>query len=174
MNYRWNWGVFFQQVPSGETTYAGWLLLGLKWTVTLSLTAWIIALIVGSVVGVCRTAPNKWLSGWATAYVEVFRNIPLLVQLFIWYFVLPPVMRGYWRLDVLRVQQPYSFAHAMASSISAPGVQRALSPVSCGSAVDFAAGQGLDHISQLFGYCKIKHDRIDCEPGSRPTPGQPG
>jgi glutamate/aspartate transport system permease protein len=96
MNYKWNWGVFFQQVPSGETTYLGWLLLGLKWTVTLSLTAWIIALIVGSLVGVCRTAPNKWLSGLATAYVEVFRNVPLLVQLFIWYFVLPELLPKAW------------------------------------------------------------------------------
>jgi glutamate/aspartate transport system permease protein len=49
-------------------------------------------MIVGSLVGVLRTVPNKWLSGFATAYVEVFRNIPLLVQLFIWYFVLPELL----------------------------------------------------------------------------------
>jgi glutamate/aspartate transport system permease protein len=47
---------------------------------------------VGSLVGVLRTVPNRWLSGLATAYVEVFRNIPLLVQLFIWYFVLPELL----------------------------------------------------------------------------------
>jgi glutamate/aspartate transport system permease protein len=45
---------------------------------------------------VLRTAPNKWLSGLAAAYVEIFRNIPLLVQLFIWYFVLPELLPRAW------------------------------------------------------------------------------
>jgi glutamate/aspartate transport system permease protein len=40
--------------------------------------------------------PNRWLAGLATAYVEVFRNIPLLVQLFIWYFVLPELLPVDW------------------------------------------------------------------------------
>lgn len=92
MNYHWNWAIFFQPVPSGETTYLGWLFLGLKWTVALSLTAWVIALVLGSILGVLRTVPNRWLAGLATAYVEIFRNIPLLVQLFIWYFVLPELL----------------------------------------------------------------------------------
>ena len=51
-----------------------------------------IALALGAVVGILRTVPNKWLSGFATAYVEVFRNIPLLVQLFLWYFVMPELL----------------------------------------------------------------------------------
>lgn len=92
MSYNWNWGVFLQPTVSGNDTYFGWLLTGLKWTVTLSLSAWVIALVVGTIVGVLRTAPNRWLSGFATAYVELFRNIPLLVQLFIWYFVLPELL----------------------------------------------------------------------------------
>ena len=45
-----------------------------------------------SIIGVLRTVPNRWLSGFATAWVELFRNIPLLVQLFIWYFVLPELL----------------------------------------------------------------------------------
>ncbi|MGB9094864.1 MAG: amino acid ABC transporter permease, partial [Gallionella sp.] len=49
-------------------------------------------LIVGLFMGVFRTVPNRWLSGMATVYVEVFRNTPLLVQLFIWYFVLPELL----------------------------------------------------------------------------------
>ena len=61
-------------------------------TITLSLTAWVLALLLGAIVGVLRTVPNKALSGLATAYVELFRNIPLLVQLFIWYFVLPELL----------------------------------------------------------------------------------
>ena len=94
MSYNWNWQVFLQPSATGEGTYLAWLLEGLKWTVTLSLTAWIIALIVGSIIGVLRTVPNRWLGLIAAIYVEVFRNIPLLVQLFIWYFVLPELLPG--------------------------------------------------------------------------------
>jgi glutamate/aspartate transport system permease protein len=92
MSYQWNWSIFSSPVPTGETTYLGWMLSGLQTTVTLSLCAWVMALALGSLMGVLRTVPNKWLSGLASAYVEVFRNIPLLVQLFIWYFVLPELL----------------------------------------------------------------------------------
>lgn len=92
MAYNWNWDIFLQPSATGEGTYLAWLFEGLKWTLTLSLSAWIIALLAGSIVGVLRSAPNRWLSGLATAYVEIFRNIPLLVQLFIWYFVLPELL----------------------------------------------------------------------------------
>lgn len=92
MNYQWNWGVFFQPTASGDDIYLGWMFYGFKMTIALSLTAWMIALLLGALVGVLRTVPNKWLSGLATGYVELFRNIPLLVQLFIWYFVLPELL----------------------------------------------------------------------------------
>jgi len=92
MGYQWNWGVFLQPSAAGDDTYLGWMFAGLKMTVTLSLSAWVIALLLGALVGVLRTVPNKVLSGFATAYVELFRNIPLLVQLFIWYFVLPELL----------------------------------------------------------------------------------
>ena len=92
MSYQWNWGVFLQPSATGDDTYLGWMFAGLKMTVTLSLSAWLLALLVGAVVGVLRTVPNKWLSGLATAWVELFRNVPLLVQLFIWYFVLPELL----------------------------------------------------------------------------------
>ena len=86
---KWDWSVLLSHVPSGETTYLGWLFVGLKWTVFLGLGAWVIALVLGSLLGVLRTVPNKWLSGIAAVYVEIFRNVPLLVQLFIWHFVIP-------------------------------------------------------------------------------------
>ncbi len=92
MNYQWHWGVFLQPSASGDDTYLGWMLSGLKMTIALSLSAWVLALALGALIGVLRTAPNKWLAGFATAYVELFRNIPLLVQLFIWYFVLPELL----------------------------------------------------------------------------------
>lgn len=92
MAYNWNWQVFFEPSATGEGTYLAWLLEGLQWTLTLSLSSWVIALIVGSMIGVLRTVPNRWLSTFAATYVEIFRNIPLLVQLFCWYFVLPELL----------------------------------------------------------------------------------
>lgn len=96
MAYNWNWQIFLQPSATGEGTYIDWLLQGLQWTLMLSLSSWVIALLVGSLIGVLRTVPNRWLSGLATCYVEVFRNIPLLVQLFIWYFVLPELLPVTW------------------------------------------------------------------------------
>jgi glutamate/aspartate transport system permease protein len=92
MAYQWNWGVFAQPSATGDDTYLGWMFAGLKMTLALSLSAWVVALLLGALVGVLRTVPNKTLAGLATAYVELFRNIPLLVQLFIWYFVLPELL----------------------------------------------------------------------------------
>jgi glutamate/aspartate transport system permease protein len=92
MGYHWDWGVFFRTVPSGGATYLDWFLQGIEWTLLVSVASWALALVVGSVLGVLRTVPNRWLSGFAALYVEVFRNIPLLVQLFIWYFVLPELL----------------------------------------------------------------------------------
>ena len=92
MGYSWNWDVLLQQSATGDGTYLGWMFYGFKMTIGLSLSAWLLALILGSLIGVLRSVPNKILSGLATAYVELFRNIPLLVQLFIWYFVLPELL----------------------------------------------------------------------------------
>ena len=92
MGYHWNWGVFLQPSATGSDTYLGWMISGVEMTVALSLSAWVIALLLGAVVGVLRTVPSNVLSGFARAYVELFRNIPLLVQLFIWYFVLPELL----------------------------------------------------------------------------------
>jgi glutamate/aspartate transport system permease protein len=92
VNYNWNWGIFWQISPDGVHTYFQLLLLGTWWTLATASCAWIIALTLGSLVGVARTTPNKWLIRFGNAYVELFRNIPLLVQMFLWYFVLPEVV----------------------------------------------------------------------------------
>jgi glutamate/aspartate transport system permease protein len=94
--YAWHWEVFLQPAASGETTYLGWVLAGFETTIVLSLLAWVMALLLGALMGVLRTVPNRYLSGLATAYVEFFRNVPLLVQLFSWYFVLPELLPPAW------------------------------------------------------------------------------
>lgn len=99
MPYSWRWEIFLEPVPTGDTTYLGWMIAGLEVTLALSLTSWVIALAFGSLMGVLRTVPSRLLSGVAAIYVEVFRNVPLLVQLFIWYFVVPelvPAPLGTW------------------------------------------------------------------------------
>ena len=91
MDYHWNWGVFLYRAASNQT-YLDWLISGLSTTIALGLSAWVIALILGSVLGVLRTVPNQLLAGFAACYVEIFRNIPLLVQIFIWYFAMPEIL----------------------------------------------------------------------------------
>lgn len=86
MDYRWNWGVLF------EEQYLDWLISGVGWTFAVALAAWVIALSVGVLVGVGRTLPSRPIALVCTAYVELFRNVPLLVQLFLWYFVMPEVV----------------------------------------------------------------------------------
>ena len=107
--YNWRWEVFLQPAGAGAT-YLDWILTGLRMTAVLSLSAWFIALAVGSLMGVLRTVPNRLLYGIATVYVEIFRNIPLLVQLFIWYFVIPelvPTNLGTWFKELNPLLQQY-------------------------------------------------------------------
>jgi glutamate/aspartate transport system permease protein len=89
VNYNWNWGVFFQETPEGGTFYWEILLSGLGWTLAVSAAAWLIAMVAGSVIGTIRTTENRWLNILGHSWVELFRNIPLLVQMFLWYFVIP-------------------------------------------------------------------------------------
>ncbi len=100
MNYHWNWGIFLEQVKGGDELYLNWLLTGFGWTVAVSLSAWVIALTLGILFGVLRTVPSKALVGAATAWVELFRNIPLLVQMFLWFFVAPELLPADWGLWV--------------------------------------------------------------------------
>ena len=86
MNYNWNWSVLFEQ------QYFDWIISGTLWTIYLSLAASVIAFFLGSLIGILRTLDNKILNFIGTTYVEIFRNIPLLVQMFIWYFVFPELV----------------------------------------------------------------------------------
>lgn len=96
MNYNWHWGILLELSPDGAHTYWQTLLLGTGWTLATALAAWAMALTLGSAVGVMRTTPVPWLARLGQAYVELFRNIPLLVQMFLWYFVLPEVLPRAW------------------------------------------------------------------------------
>jgi glutamate/aspartate transport system permease protein len=99
VSYNWNWSIFFEPAPGGTGTYLNMLLSGLWLTIQTGVFAWLIALLFGSVIGVLRTLPSKTAYWIGFAYVEFFRNMPLLVQLFLWFFVLPellPRAAGLW------------------------------------------------------------------------------
>ena len=96
MSYTWDWMVFFRPAYSGGGIYLDWMLSGLKWTLLVSLGAWVIAFALGSALGVARTTPFAPLRAVAAAYVEGVRNIPLLVQMFLWFFVVPELVPESW------------------------------------------------------------------------------
>jgi len=85
---KWDWQVFLQDTGGGQT-YLDWMLSAWGWTMSVAIGALIVALFVGSLMGILRTTPNKWLVMIGETWTELFRNIPLLVQLFLWYHVLP-------------------------------------------------------------------------------------
>jgi His/Glu/Gln/Arg/opine family amino acid ABC transporter permease subunit len=112
MNYNWHWGIFLERIKDGDETYLDWLIAGLGWTLAVSLCAWIIALVVGSLIGTIRTTPHKWLVRFGNAYVELFRNIPLLVQMFLWFFVVPEFLPVDWSLWVKQEMPAKEFVTA--------------------------------------------------------------
>jgi glutamate/aspartate transport system permease protein len=95
MGYHWNWGIFFEQVKGGDETYLDWLLTGFGWTLSVSASAWIVALLLGGAIGTLRTLPtpeHRWVVQAGNVWVEAFRNVPLLVQMFLWFFVVPELL----------------------------------------------------------------------------------
>jgi len=98
----WDWQVFCKETTSGDVvatcfgkggdiTYLNWIVSAWGWTLSVAVLALIVALLVGSLMGILRTAPDKRLVLLGNAWTELFRNIPLLVQIFLWYHVLPSI-----------------------------------------------------------------------------------
>ncbi len=105
----WDWQVFCQDTmdrevvqscfgKGGDITYLDWMLSAWGWTVSVSLLALVLALVLGSFIGTLRTLQDRpMIVRLGNAWVELFRNIPLLVQIFLWYHVLPslfPALKG--------------------------------------------------------------------------------
>jgi glutamate/aspartate transport system permease protein len=76
----------------GDMTYLDWIFSAWGWTLAVALCALVVALLIGSLMGILRTTPNKWLVFIGNAWTELFRNIPLLVQIFLWYHVVPALL----------------------------------------------------------------------------------
>jgi len=89
----WDWQVFLQDDGSGRT-YLRWMMSAWGWTLLVSALSLVVALVVGSIMGIFRTTPVKALVWIGNAWTELFRNIPLLVQIFLWYHVIPSMFKG--------------------------------------------------------------------------------
>ncbi|MGE4371323.1 MAG: amino acid ABC transporter permease [Xanthobacter sp.] len=84
-----DWQFLFQDTGAGET-YFDWMIRSWGWTVSIALCSLFVSISLGIVVGTLRTLPNsRFWAPLATVWIEVFRNIPLLVQVFLWYMVIP-------------------------------------------------------------------------------------
>jgi glutamate/aspartate transport system permease protein len=99
-SYNWNWPILLKE------PYYGWIVSGFGKTILIALFAWAIAFPLGSAIGIARTAENRVLRFAGTTYVDIFRNIPLLVQMFLWYFVVPELLPADWGRWVKR-EMPY-------------------------------------------------------------------
>jgi His/Glu/Gln/Arg/opine family amino acid ABC transporter permease subunit len=86
VKYQFDWSVLW----TGES--GQWLLSGLITTLELSALAWLLAVALGIISGALRTVKFRPLRAAATFYVEFFRNVPLLVWMFFWYFAVPPLL----------------------------------------------------------------------------------
>jgi glutamate/aspartate transport system permease protein len=99
VNYNWHWKVLLEMEPGGTGSYLHYLVVGLGWTLVTALAAWAIALTLGALIGTLRTTSRRWVVRAGNLYVEIFRNVPLIVQMFLWFFVVPellPASLGDW------------------------------------------------------------------------------
>jgi glutamate/aspartate transport system permease protein len=89
-------GCFGTGGPKGTQTYLDWLLQAWGQTVLVSALSLIVALVIGAIIGTIRTLPDSpWLARLGNWWVELFRNIPLLVQIFLWYHVVPVIFPAF-------------------------------------------------------------------------------
>lgn len=86
MNYAWNWGVLFQ------SPYLGWLGQGIAMTIAISLASWAIAITLGTLIGIFHSGGRGAMRMVTGSYINLFRNVPLLLQMFLWFFVVPELL----------------------------------------------------------------------------------
>lgn len=88
LDHRSGFSIAQSLIPySEDSTYLRAFFVGLINTILMSALGIVCATILGFVIGISRLSSNYLLSRLATAYIEILRNVPLLLQLFFWYFV---------------------------------------------------------------------------------------
>lgn len=85
-----DWSVFNEPALLDDNSWLIYILNGLGWTVSLAAASFMLALVAGILIGTASTLKNRpILHAFTTGWVELFRNIPLIVQIFLWFFVIP-------------------------------------------------------------------------------------
>jgi glutamate/aspartate transport system permease protein len=96
---------------NADPSYLDWLMKAWGWTLAVAGLGLLIAFVLGTLMGTLRTFPDsgslsRSLVRLSTAWVELFRNIPLLVQVFLWYHVIPAFvlplkeLPSYWLVSI--------------------------------------------------------------------------
>lgn len=96
----WDWSFFLEPTYQDDSVIPVWEKFLMAWGTTFEIAAisWIAALAIGMFIGILRTLPHekkasyKALYLFATCWVELFRNIPILVQMFLWLYVIPTLI----------------------------------------------------------------------------------
>ena len=87
LNTNSGFDVQFSLIPySGSSSYGTAYLVGLLNTLLVAFIGIIFATIIGFIIGISRLSNNWLLNKFAAIYVELFRNLPLILQIFFWYF----------------------------------------------------------------------------------------
>ncbi len=110
MQYDFQWSILW----TGEN--GRWLIQGIWTTLRLSALSWLLACGLGILSGALRTVAFRPLRALATCYVEFFRNVPLLVWLFFWYFGAPQALPRAAQ-DWLNLQGPEFWSAVIALSV---------------------------------------------------------
>lgn len=83
---------------------------GLATTFELTAAAWLLAVVLGTLLALLRMAPNRAAQGFVAGYVEYHQSVPMLVQLFLWYFGIPTLLPGDWQQWINRQGSEFFFA----------------------------------------------------------------
>jgi polar amino acid transport system permease protein len=92
ISYDFDFSVFLKQRTVTEGTYLSLLAAGFFTTIKISALSIVLAMILGTVIAVLRLSRVKAFVFLSSAYIEFFRNTPLLIQIFIWYFGSDPLL----------------------------------------------------------------------------------
>lgn len=99
MAANWDWEIFLQDPGGQYSSYLSWLGSAWGWTLAVSGASLAVALGFGLFIGTLRTLEHRpYWRVFGTAWTELFRNIPLLVQIFLWYHVVPvcfPILKNW-------------------------------------------------------------------------------
>ncbi|RCL02865.1 MAG: glutamate/aspartate transport system permease protein [Candidatus Tokpelaia sp. JSC161] len=150
----------FGSSAQGTVTYLQELILAFKTTTLLTISALILAIITGFLVGIIRTLPkNRFLQILAAFWIEFFRNIPLLIIVFLSYFVVPKIFP---KINDLLRQDPflgsYIFIAALGFFTSARIAEQVRSGINTIPKNQIYAAQALGFTTfQIYLYIFIPH-----------------